>query len=297
LDLSRIVPRGIEGQRRLVVAVCMNLNSGNQGRLLCWLLATLMAGFAFVAGAQVQPAQARVVNVRGHASYLSGGQWRPLASGMALTNGSAIKTEAETTVDFLLYSSRTTLRLLPNSELHFEKLTKEPGGEVLITETTLNLTAGVLVGSQCKLRIPSQFKIKTAKAVAQIVGTEYAIRADGAVSCLSGSIDVRYNLPNAGGSVLVTVAAGFTFDPATGQVVPTTAAYLQNLIADITTVQENAQTFKAGGATIVVKPGNISPVKGNNGVGNGVDPQPPGNPPINDGPGTSPGSPGNKGGA
>ncbi|MGH7844138.1 MAG: hypothetical protein ACREQW_03040 [Candidatus Binatia bacterium] len=37
-------------------------------------------------------------------------------------------------------------------------------------------------------------------------------------------------------------------------------------------------------------------VKGNNGVGNGVDPQPPGNPPINDGLGTSPGNPGNRGG-
>lgn len=34
-------------------------------------------------------------------------------------------------------------------------------------------------------------------------------------------------------------------------------------------------------------------VKGNNGVGNGLDPQPPGNPPINDGTGTGPGSPGN----
>jgi hypothetical protein len=32
--------------------------------------------------------------------------------------------------------------------------------------------------------------------------------------------------------------------------------------------------------------------KGNNGVGNGEDPQPPGHPPINDGPGTGPGSPG-----
>ncbi len=37
--------------------------------------------------------------------------------------------------------------------------------------------------------------------------------------------------------------------------------------------------------------------KGNNGVGNGDDPQPPGDPPINDGPGTSPGDPGNEGGA
>jgi len=35
---------------------------------------------------------------------------------------------------------------------------------------------------------------------------------------------------------------------------------------------------------------------GNNGVGNGFDPQPPGNPPINDGLGTRPGNPGNRGG-
>ena len=39
-----------------------------------------------------------------------------------------------------------------------------------------------------------------------------------------------------------------------------------------------------------------SPRKGNNGVGNGIDAQPPGNPPINDGPGTEPGNPGNRGG-
>jgi hypothetical protein len=37
--------------------------------------------------------------------------------------------------------------------------------------------------------------------------------------------------------------------------------------------------------------------KGNNGVGNGIDAQPPGNPPVNDGKGTSPGKPGNRGGA
>jgi hypothetical protein len=33
---------------------------------------------------------------------------------------------------------------------------------------------------------------------------------------------------------------------------------------------------------------------GNNGVGNGWDPQPPGNPRVNDGPGTGPGDPGNR---
>jgi hypothetical protein len=43
--------------------------------------------------------------------------------------------------------------------------------------------------------------------------------------------------------------------------------------------------------------GSGASTQGNNGVGNGVDPQPPGNPPINDGPGTGPGNPGNQGGA
>ena len=37
-------------------------------------------------------------------------------------------------------------------------------------------------------------------------------------------------------------------------------------------------------------------VNGNNGLGNGEDPPPPGNAPENDGPGTSPGNPGAKGG-
>jgi hypothetical protein len=36
--------------------------------------------------------------------------------------------------------------------------------------------------------------------------------------------------------------------------------------------------------------------RGNNGVGNGGDSQPRGNAPVNDGPGTGPGNPGNRGG-
>jgi hypothetical protein len=42
------------------------------------------------------------------------------------------------------------------------------------------------------------------------------------------------------------------------------------------------------------KPGKDKGAKGNNGVGNGPDPQPPGNPRVNDGPDTGPGNPGNK---
>ena len=57
----------------------------------------------------------------------------------------------------------------------------------------------------------------------------------------------------------------------------------------------------AGGTTLVLDTDTASLIgvnnKGNNGVGNGLDPQPPGNPPINDGEGTSPGDPGNQGGS
>lgn len=51
------------------------------------------------------------------------------------------------------------------------------------------------------------------------------------------------------------------------------------------------QAAAGGGTAATAK----SP-KGNNGLGNGIDPAPPGNPPENDGAGTSPGNPGNKGG-
>jgi len=49
-------------------------------------------------------------------------------------------------------------------------------------------------------------------------------------------------------------------------------------------------------STSMASPAIAASVKGNNGVGNGQDPQPPGNPPVNDGPGTGPGNPGNTGG-
>jgi hypothetical protein len=41
---------------------------------------------------------------------------------------------------------------------------------------------------------------------------------------------------------------------------------------------------------------DVTVCHGNNGVGNGEDPQPPGQPPVNDGDGTTPGNPGNQGG-
>jgi hypothetical protein len=48
---------------------------------------------------------------------------------------------------------------------------------------------------------------------------------------------------------------------------------------------------------IAASTGGPQKLKGNNGLGNGPDPQPPGNPKINDGPGSGTGNPHNGGGS
>jgi len=265
--------------------------------VLCLLAASLFS-YSYNIRADGNSGQVSIKSVNGSASFSTGAEFKPLQTGAELGPGTTIKTGPDGAVDLVLQYNGTVLRLVHDSELAFDKLEKQTAGEQVITETSVHLIAGSVIGSQRKLAKPSTFQIAMGGGVATIVGTEYLVRADGAVTVLSGSVKVIYNLPHNGGSVQVDVPAGYSFDPKTGKVVPTTPAYLQNIIADVDTVRENARVFKTGGATVVVKPeGPVSPFRphGNNGVGNGVDPQPPGNPPVNDGPGTGPGNPGNAG--
>jgi hypothetical protein len=264
----------------------------------------VMFGLIGMAGgnaAKAEPTQARIDirTVHGAASISTDGVgYLPLRTGDFVEPGSTLKTAANSSVDLFLPDSGTVLRIQPDSMLQFTRLNKSPAGELTFSDTSLKVLQGSVIGSQHKLVAPSHFELTTRQDTAIIVGTEYVVNADGAVSVLDGTVSLNYNLPGNKGSVKVSVPAGSSFDPATGTVVPTNPSYLQNIIADVNTVKQNAQSFKAGGATIVVSAeSSVSPVKGNNGVGNGQDPQPPGNPPINDGPGTGPGNPGNKGGA
>jgi hypothetical protein len=262
-----------------------------------WALAAFAIFNLLTVSAEVESGRISIKSVQGQAVYsVDHHSWFPIKSDITIPAGAVLKTGPESTIDLVLQDSRTVLRVVPDTELELTELNKEVAGEDVITETRLNLKSGGVVGSQRKLSKPSTFTISSPKAVATIVGTEYLIRADGAVTCLDGEVSVNYNLPGNGGSVRVTVPHGSSFNPVTGEVVPTTPEYLANIIQDINTVRNNAQTFKAGGATIVVNANDkfVSPTHGNNGVGNGQDPQPPGNPPTNDGPGSGPGNPGNR---
>ncbi len=182
------------------------------------------------------------------------GQWQPLRLDSKLGGGSVIRTHEGSTLDFYLDDSKTTLRLTPNSKLAIKTLKVWQAGDQSVTDTELKILEGGIVGAQKKLMKPSHFQIATPNGVATIVGTEYLVRADGAVTVLNGSVSINYNLPGNKGSVQVDVPAGYSFNPATGKVVPTTPAYLTSIIDDVNTVKQNAEVYKAGGATIVVKP-------------------------------------------
>src|SRR6185369_9249907 len=180
--------------------------------------------------------------------------WHQAKTNVVLGQGAVIRSHDNSTADLFLPYSGTVLRLIPNSTIKVDSLELYFTGVENMTQTRLLLMEGSLVGSQSKLPAVSSFSIVTAKGEVSVNATEYVVRNDGAVSSLSGSVKVIYNLPNNNGSVQVTLQPGQSFDPKTGTVVPTTAAFLQNSIAHVTTVQQNAETYKANGATVVIKP-------------------------------------------
>ena len=258
-----------------------------------------LASSSFAVGGKMSSPDIVVTAVQGTVEFTdASGRWTQVTPGVRLPEGARLRTTQQATADLLLQYNGSVFRLAPDSEMRVERLKRSDTGLGMVTDTRLLVDRGSLIGSQRKLHKPSVLEIVTPNGGAIIRGTEYVVNAQGAVSVLSGAVDVIYNLPGNKGSVKASVPSGSSFNPATGTVVPTTSIFLQDIIADVDAVRQNAEVYKVGGATIVVKPdAPISPVKGNNGVGNGIDPQPPGNPPINDGPGTGPGNPGNKGGA
>ncbi len=96
-------------------------------------------------------------------------------------------------------------------------------------------------------------------ATSLVQATEYFVRADGAVSPISGAVNVSFNQSGQRGGTMVRVWPGYSFDPATRTVVVSTPAYYQDTLYHITTIRRNALSFTvAGGATLVVQPVSVS---------------------------------------
>jgi len=166
----------------------MKYLSSSIARVVSSFAVALGASLAFTSYAVMQPTELVIQEINGTASYSVGGTWQPLTKDLKLASGAIIKTDADSTVDLLLPASATALRLTPNSTLRLDKLNKEAAGEMTISETSVTVLAGAVAGTQRKLASPSRFQINFATGAAHIVGTEYFVRADGAVSVVSGHI-------------------------------------------------------------------------------------------------------------
>ena len=195
---------------------------------------------------ELQSGELSIKSVQGVATYsMDHSSWAALKPGMVLGKGAEVKTGPDATADLEFEYSGTVLRLRPDSVLELVRLDEVVAEENVIIDTSLNLKAGSLIGSQRKLAKPSTFIITTPDGSATIRGTEYLVTSAGAVMCFRGEVAV--NASHQGAPVSAEVPAGFSFNPATGRVAATTPASLVSSSHDIQAMRENADKLGMGG--------------------------------------------------
>ena len=195
---------------------------------------------------EVQSGGLSVKSVQGMATYSRDhSSWAALTPGIVLGKGAELKTGPDSTADLEFEDSGTVLRLRPDSLLELTRLDEVVAEENVIIDTSLNLEAGSILGSQRKLAKPSTFTITTPNDAATIRGTEYLVTSAGAVTCFRGEVAVNSFHPD--NLISAEVPAGFSFNPATGQVAASGSADLADSSRDIQVVRENAEKLGTGG--------------------------------------------------
>ncbi|MDX1953550.1 MAG: hypothetical protein SFY81_15365 [Verrucomicrobiota bacterium] len=255
------------------------------------MLALTLSAPSLLAG---DPVLIEVSNIRGTPTfYNKEGERKRLKEGEILSPGHTIKTGSGDSVDLYLQSVRRQIGLAPNSVLQVE-------------ENGFYLKDGQLIGSIRKENLAANFR--TDSGYVKVNGGDFLINVpDKSVQVLSGNAEVS----NRDSAVPQIVKAGESqsFAGSSAQLSEPQKDKLLNRIDFLVSTHSSVtETFQAASTFEYCPPcpPQVSPEcdpnkpnkpKGNNGVGNGYDPQPPGNPPINDGPGTGPGNPGNRGGS
>jgi len=265
------------------------------------LLAAVLCGavfsFAVNASAEGGNGYATVVRVIGIASYsLGDGNWHPLLAGKYLPAGSVIRTGHNGVVDVVLGKAvempqaawqpdrislapdspvrgmigykpsveQNVVRLVPETTLGIDKLTVTDTGADTVSDTELDLKKGKIFCSVKKLSGPSQYLIRLPSGIAGVRGTQFSIDVDGHVSVYhstGGGVVLSIITPN--GTQVTLVGAGFSYDPATGQLTTNSselANFLKRLFSAVTTIYSPV-CFVSGDNTYVY----VSPVHGYHG--------------------------------
>ena len=154
--------------------------------ILRFLLGVFALGFVATSGlAQTQAGAIKAMKVSGEVSRIdSAGVTTPVADGTLLTESDTIVTGANSRV-VLVFMNGASVMLGANSRLLVEQFKMDPlndsiavgqlKGEPSVSQTTLNLSYGELVGDVKKLNKSSTYNIKTAVGAAGIRGTTFRI--------------------------------------------------------------------------------------------------------------------------
>jgi len=191
--------------------------------LLRFLLGIFALGFVTTSGfAQTHSGAIKAAKVTGAVSRVDGtGVTSAVTDGSALSESDTIITGADSGV-VLVFMNGSSVKLGGNSRLLVEQFKMDPlAGDINIatlkkepsvSQTTLNLAYGELVGDVKKLHKSSSYNIKTAVGAAGIRGTIYRVVF---LPAANGQ-PARFQLSTAEGLVVFTAPTGATTDVAQG---------------------------------------------------------------------------------
>jgi len=140
-----------------------------------WGVVAAFAGapMMLMAAAANNKATATVRAVIGKAWYSEpGGQPAPLRPNAVLNEGTTITTEADTTVDVQVNGHTSTVRVTANTTMSLKTMLDLGAGD---SETMLDLDKGTVIGSVRKISKASTYRVSTARGVAGIRGTDFAV--------------------------------------------------------------------------------------------------------------------------
>lgn len=170
------------------------------------------------AGADLEPAVAKVKAILGHAQLSkAGGAFIPLGPGMVVRSGDVIQTATDSAVDLYLGEIAGTVRLTEFATLVVDKLMMSgPSGESGV-DAQLSLRRGELLGLANPVPPDSRIEIKVSNGLAHILEGRFRIDATGRVVVLEGKAVIAH-VPSGGEGAAHTLTGppGVSFTPKDG---------------------------------------------------------------------------------
>jgi len=177
-------------------------------------IVALAAALLLSATAHAKANKAVVRAVRGGAAEITkdGKTWKAAKVGDQLGEHSAVKTDANATVDLFLGDNGPVVRVTKDTTLGIDRLDVESSGIEKVIETQLDLRSGTILGNVKKMAAASKYEVKTPVGVAGIRGTEYEISSNGKVKVYTGTVVVVYIVDNVP-QPPITVTGGTEVNP------------------------------------------------------------------------------------